>query len=387
MTSAGDTLADPAPPSLRDLERTEGFDGLVPAAVAALWSVALTAAVGPAQARAWVFIGGPLLLLAGLHGRTEGYLHARTRIRTLPLPLEPQRHFAAARPRHLRGLLMTGALGALAIALSLPARGRFDRVGLSMLLDWGWLWICAWGIERALPGVSAWLGRRFTPGTTAHQIQRSLGGGWTLPEAVVHLYAPALSVALAAAAAMPGQLVLDRMLDGTSVPPPLLAAATGGLGVVLVCALAGRRLYRRGFFEAVPWLAEATATLAGPPVPESTPGWVNQIGDPLLRVTVLQFLRTTPVPTLRLLCLFTAAGWAATGPLDLPHAAVVVAGIALWLVPARAVVRGRSTRAKMASTLPLPATQRRGRHPKAALLLFAPVALSMLVGIVGWSLP
>ena len=45
-------------------------------------------------------------------------------------------------------------------------------------------------------------------------VYRALGGGWTIPEAVVHLYAPALGVGLVALLAMPGQLWLDRRVDG-----------------------------------------------------------------------------------------------------------------------------------------------------------------------------
>jgi hypothetical protein len=140
------------------------------------------------------------------------------------------------------------------------------------------------------------------------------------------------------------------------------------------------RLYSQGVFEAVPFLAEATRTLAGPPVPERTPGFIARLRDPVLRLLVLQFWRETPVPTVRLIVLAGAATWVGLAGLPAaPHAALLLAASLLWLVPAQAIARTREARARLFATLPLPEHVREGGHPRATALLFAPPVLGLAV--------
>ncbi len=381
----------PSPPAVepraRVRDRLGAFDPpgwadwVVPLAAAASWSVALaaTSGAGLATVRGMVFVGGPIVLLAGLHARLTGYLHAPARLLLLPLPLPPREHFVAARRRHLRGLVTTGLSGSGALLLGLVTVGAPPGgATLGLVVDWLWLLVLAGLTEPAIAGASAWLGRRFEAGTWPHQLQRSLGGGWTLPEATVHLYAPAVGLGLAAALAMPGQLLVDRLVDGLRVPSGLAAAAAIGLAAGVVLFVTAPLLYARGMFEAIPWLSEVTRTLAGPPVPEPAPRWVRRISDPVLRLLVLQFLRQTPVPVLRLLVLTGTLVWVALVDTLTPTLVAVVAGAGLlWIVPARKIAQARPARARLLAPLPLPT--RTGRHRGALALVWSPVVAPWLV--------
>jgi hypothetical protein len=366
---------------LRRWDRTHWADWVVPVVAAALWSLVLFAAadVGIGMRRSLVFVGGPLVLLAGLHARLTGYLHAPSRQTLLPLPLPPVRHFAAARHRHLRGLLVTLGVGSIAVVVGCVS-GGFDAIELGLVLDWAVLAALAVVVEPLVPAVSALLGRRFEPESTARHWQERLGGGWTLPEAVVHLYAPALGIGLAAALAMPAQLAIDRSFDALAVPDWLWGASALAVAAGVAGFAVSPRIYARGVFEAVPFLAEATRTLAGPPVPEATPRWIAALRDPVLRLLVLQFWRETPVPTLRLLVVLGAAAWVGLAGLpSAPHAALLLAACLLWLVPAQSIARAREIRARLFATLPLPERVREGGHPRATALLFAPAAVGLVV--------
>src|SRR5690606_24229808 len=184
---------------------------LSPAIAAAAWWGVMTAVADQplATQRSLVFLGGPLLLLAGLHARLFGYLHAPDRARWLPLPIVPERHFAAAIASHRPAFWLTAALGVAALLLSGPAIA--PRIDLA--LEFVWLVIFAAALEPFVAGLSAELGRRFPEDSRAHDLQRSLGGGWTTAEAVVHLYAPAFGLGLAVLLAMPGQLSWEHHVD------------------------------------------------------------------------------------------------------------------------------------------------------------------------------
>jgi hypothetical protein len=353
----------PSPAALRRWDPVAWSDWLVPLVAAALWAllVAQGAASGVELARSLVFVGGPLVLLAGLHGRLAGYLHADARRWLLPLPIEPRIHFGAAAMRRRRGLWATALGGSAALGLALvsePAASRLDgfqRIGL--LVDFAWLALLAGLVEPAVAGIAAWLGRRFPVDSAAHRLQRSLGGGWTIPEAVVHLYAPAMGIGTTAALAMPGQLLVDRFVDGLPVGRGLIVATAIGAALALVFRAVARPLYARGLFGAVPWLAEATRTLAGPPTPELAPGWILRLRDPGLRLWLLQLWRTTSLPTLRLLALL---GWGtvlamSSAPPDVTRWAVAIALVALWLVPAFSLVQLRTQRKRLLAPLPLDA--------------------------------
>jgi len=238
-----------------------------------------------------------------------------------------------------------------------------------------------------IPAASAALGRRFAADTWVGELQRRASGGWTLPETAVHLYAPAAGIGLAAAAAMPLQLAFDLSADGRSVPTGLWGVGLSAVALAAAAFVLAPRVYALGVFEAVPFVAEATRTLAGPPIPEPTPGPIARLRDPVLRLLVLGFWRETPAPTLRLLAVFGATALLALSARPGPaHVAVWLAAVLLWVVPATALSRSRPLRARLLSTLPLPPAQREGRHPRATALLWAPVTLGAALVFIRFAL-
>jgi hypothetical protein len=342
-------------------------------AAAAWWGVLTTVADQPiATARSLVFLGGPLLLLAGLHGRLFGFLHAPDRSRWLPLPIAPDRHFAAAVSSHRPAFWLSAALGIVALLLGGPA-------GIGLAVEFAWLVIFAAAIEPFVAGLSAQLGRRFPADSRAHELQRNLGGGWTTAEAVVHLYAPAFGLGLAVLLAMPGQLSWERYLDHGALNISHVIVGTAPLSIAFGLRLVARRLYRSGIWEAVPWLVEASRTLAGPPQPEATPAWAARIRDPWTRLLVIQFWRVTPLPGLRLALLVGLTSFVLLRDASPSGAAMALwlASVGAWLVPAGALNRDRLARAGLAGALPLSSARRRGRAGSIALAaLLAPVLLS-----------
>ncbi|HWB78035.1 MAG TPA: hypothetical protein VG755_23885, partial [Nannocystaceae bacterium] len=222
---------------------------IVAAAIVALASTAVASAPLPTQ-RGLVFVLGPLLLLVTLHARTAGYLHDDAVSLTLPLPIAPRDRFAAAHARHLRGLAWQAMWGLAAVAFAVLIAGAGPATALALVLDLGALVVAAALVEPVGAAIAARFGQRVPEDSFAAQVQRSLGGGWTLPEAVVHLYAPALALGTAAAIAMPWQLAIDRGVDGETVGENHLMVCA----VVLVLALALRaiapRLYRAGVHDA-----------------------------------------------------------------------------------------------------------------------------------------
>jgi hypothetical protein len=184
--------------------------------VAAGIAAALLGAAAPLGAesqRSVAFALGPAVMLVTLHARTAAYLHDDGLGATLPLPIAVSRRFAAAQRRHLVGLAWQAAWGALAFALA----GTDGATRLVLVLDWLALVVACALVEPLGAAASAWMGRRVPPESLAGQLQRSLGGGWTLPEAVVHLWAPAIALSLAAGLAMPVQLAIDRWADAQAV--------------------------------------------------------------------------------------------------------------------------------------------------------------------------
>ncbi|MCY1006226.1 hypothetical protein OV079_11770 [Nannocystis pusilla] len=135
---------------------------VAPLVLAAAWSIALANEPELAAQRGLVFAGGPFLLLAGLHARLGGYLHAPERERLLPLPIEPARHFRSAGPAHRRGLALTIVAGVGAIAAATLPDGA--RCGW-LLADFLWLALAAILVEPGIAGVAAYAGRRFPRGT------------------------------------------------------------------------------------------------------------------------------------------------------------------------------------------------------------------------------
>lgn len=372
---------------MRTLVRARMAPGswLVPAFAAALWWAVMTMAADAPMAtrRSLMFLGGPLVLLAGMHARTFAFLHAPERLRWLPLPIVADRHWQSAVRVQVPAFAIAVLLGAsslLAVLGSEPtARGVPSNVGLA--IEFLWLAVFAGLLEPVAASTAALLGRRFPEHELGHEIQRSLGGGWTTPEAVVHLYAPAGFLALATALAMPGQLSLERWLDGHPLGVGAWTAALLPLLVAIGLRAWAPRQYRRGIWESVPWLHEATRTLAGPPQPEPTPAWARKIANPWTRLLVIQFWRLTPLPYLRLGLLVGVAAVTLlrTDPPSAPLLAIAVASIGAWLVPAGAVVRESINRARMCGALPLPAAPRRGQLGGVVLAIYAAPVVVLLV--------
>ncbi|MCY1062115.1 hypothetical protein [Nannocystis sp. SCPEA4] len=356
---------------------------VAPLVLAAAWSIALANEPELAGQRGLVFAGGPFVLLAGLHARLGGYLHAPERERLLPLPIEPARHFQAAHRAHRRGLALTIAAGAGAIAtVTLP---DVLRCGW-LLADFLWLALAAILIEPAVAGVAAYAGRRFPANHWIAEAQRFGAGGWTNEEAAVHLYAPALGIGLATLVAMPGQLTLARLAErggATSQHWTLLAAPM--LAAVAVRLAAGR-LYAAGLWEAVPWLAEATRRLAGTGAPAPRPAFAARLPNPTLQLGVTQLLRLCPLLRLRLVALLLASGWLVFRPVppDAPRIALWCALAALWLSPLQVLARERRRNAALLAALPLPAPERSGRLRGLEGALLAPPAGLAAFMLVRW---
>jgi hypothetical protein len=360
---------------------------LVPAFAAALWfGVMTTVADAPiATQRSMVFLGGPLLLLSGMHARLFGFLHAPERLRWLPLPIVAERHWQAAIRMQLPGFGIAVLLGILALILALGSEPMPNGITLDLGLaaEFVWLAVVAALLEPSAAATAAFLGRRFPEHGRGHELQRSLGGGWTTPEAVVHLYAPAFFLALATALAMPGQLSLERWLDGHPPSAGSWAAALLPLLVAIGLRALAPRHYRVGMWEAVAWLSEATRTLAGPPQPEATPAWAGKISDPWIRMLVIQFWRITPLPYLRLALVLGVAvvAWVRADPPTGPLIAVAMACVGAWLIPAGAVLRESSNRARMSGALPLSPGRRQGRPGAVALITVAAPPV-LMVGVL-----
>ena len=352
---------------------------VAPLLVAATWSIVLAGEPSPMTQRGLVFAGGPFVLLAGLHARLAGYLHARERERLLPLPIAPAAHFAAARPAHRRGLALATACGLAAIAAAtLPDLER----AAWLAADFAWLALAAALVEPAIAGAAAYGGRRFPDGHPLAEAQRYGAGGWTSPEAAIHLYAPALGLGLAMLVAMPGQLTFARLAergDATSTHWALLAAP-----MVLAAGLrlAAGRLYAAGLWEAVPWLAEATRRLAGTAAPSPRPVVLDRLGNPVLQLGATQLWRLCPLLGLRLLALVAVSLWLLTraGPPDAPRIALWCAVAAVWLSPLQTLARERRRTAAALAALPLPAPERAGRlRGLEGLVCAPPVALGALL--------
>ena len=100
----------------------------------------------------------------------------------------------------------------------------------------------------------------------------------------------------------------------------------------------------------------------------------------MLRLVLLQHQRLTPLPRLRLLALFgVAIGFAVRGkPLAVAHIGVLLGLVALWVVPALALVRQRERARRALGAMPV--TSRRG---VATALLLAPAVVAIAIAVVG----
>jgi len=325
-----------------------------------------------------VFMAGPLVLLAGLHPRLWGYLHAPARLQLLPLPLGPDQHFVDALARHRRRFAIAVVIGTIVFALNAVwaplHRPRSD------LLDWAWFVILAAAIEPATAAAGAHFGRRFEPGSHEYVIQHRLSGGWTIPEAAIYLYAPALGVALAMALAMPGQLSIDRWMDGGSLQPSHIMLMVVPAAFAVGLRVVAPRIWGASLFEAVPWVAEASRTLDGPATPHH--GHVLRcIGSPALRMWLAQVWRLTPVPALRVVALL---GWSALVGLGAvaPDAVVLGVGlllIAAWLMPLGTVFDERRRISSIMAPLPLTGTT--AAAVATSTVVLTPVAIALWVGV------
>jgi hypothetical protein len=357
---------------------------IAPTLAAACWSLALAGSDELATQRSVVFLGGPLVLLAGLHARLGEYLHGRARERLAALPVAPARHFASGRAGHRRGFALAVGCGLMGIGLGVMASTGDPRRAAALAGDFAWLCALAALLEPAIPAVAAYGGRRFPEGHAIRQAQQQLGGGWTSAEAAVHLYAPALGLGLAVLLAMPGQLGLARAVEGGALTAVHVGLWLAPLVIALGIRMAAPRVYARGFFEAVAWLAEATRSLAGPPEPTPRPGWVARIAAPADRLLVTQWLRLTAGPLLRLGLLVVWGGYLLLRevPPTGPTVAVGLGLAALWLAPLQTLGRQRRRNAALMAALPLPAAARAGGSARLGLVIAAvPSAVAAAVAV------
>ena len=361
---------------------------LAPALAAACWSLVLASSAEPATQRSLVFVGGPLVLLAGLHARLGEYLHGRARERLAALPVASGRHFAAGLRAHRRGLLLALLCGVTGVCLG-GTTASGDPIAAALLAgDFVWLCVLAAVVEPAIPAAAAYAGRRFPEAHPIRQAQAQLGGGWTSAEATVHLYAPALGLGLATLLAMPGQLALALLAAGQAFAGLHAGLLLAPLAIAGLVRVAAPRVYGLGFFEAVAWLAEATRSLAGPPEPPPRPAWVGRLRSPATRLLATQWLRLTPVPMLRVTLLIAWAGYLLlrAAPPGGPAIAVLLGLVALWLAPLQTLARQRRRNAAIMAGLPLPAAQRAGRSPGLALAIAGVPALLLLALLGRWTL-
>jgi len=349
------------------------------AAIAAIWAFVLAeAAKGSSEdLRTISFGGAPFLLLAGLHSRTAAYMHCPGRLSLLPKPVRAQEHWRLASEQHRRALLWVPVLGITALLVGVAPHCS-PIMTLSLVGSLLWLLLLAALTEPLIAGVSAWLGRRLPAESTGAELQRSLAAGWTAPEAAVHLYAPALGVALAVALAMPLQLALEiQGMTSAALPfaiVPLVIA--GGLRLLAV------RLYSTGIWEAVPRIHEISRTLAGAPQPIPAAIWTRRLPG-LVRLDLLQLQRLGALLWLRLTALLGVAIWIAwTQIRSAPLLALAAVTVALWVGPLLALNRQRQLRARLLGALPIGAQARSGAPSLVILLLGALPPLLLLLAIL-----
>lgn len=358
-----------------------GEGGVATAAVALAWALVLGdgARGAPEGLRSLVFAGAPFLLLAGLHARTSGYLHSRQRLALLPRPIRGEEHWRLARGRHRRGFAWVVLFGALAILLAAAPVAPLS-ITLSLIGDLAWVLLFAALVEPMSAGLAAWLGRRFDGGSTASELQRTLASGWTAPEAAVHLYVPALGIALALALAMPGQLAMELRGPSLANLPFLALPLAVGVGLRLLAP----RLYGVGLWEAAPRIQEISRTLAGPPRPPAAPSWIVALPGPL-RLDLLQLLRLRSLLWVRLAAVLAATAWIVGGErASAPELAGGLIALSLWLGPFVALHREKGRRHQLLGALPLDARGRSGALSAGTLLLGGlPPLLLLLAALLG----
>lgn len=291
-------------------------------------------------AQTFDLVFGVLMLALGVHARNFAFQHASSVLQSASLPMRRRELWSRALARQQRLLLAHYAVG-LGVMLAWGSLGA-GRALLGVL-DWTCMCSAAAVAEPLVSGATASWGRRFPTRHPISELQRSLGGGWTRPEAVVHLYAGAAALALTAVLAMPVQLTMlaQVSLDNGASVWVVVMLALSPLLVLPPAIWWGRRWYGAASFESTPWLHEATRTLAGPPAPERAPFWIQWVRDPVQRFRLLQFCRTVSLPTPRLLApaawaLFAIKGDDVPGPLMLSMGALLLSA---WLAPALRVTR------------------------------------------------
>jgi hypothetical protein len=326
-------------------------------------------------ASAMLFALAPFVLLAGLHGRVGGYLHGQHRLALLSLPLEAKSHWVAAGANRRRAFALSALLATLLLGGGI-ALGWLPGAW-TLLAEWMAFLLMVAVLEPTVPAWSAYLGRRFADDSPAARAQSSLGGGWTQPEAVVHLYAPSLMLLAAAALAMPAQLSLERLALGKPLEGAHWAITVAPLLLALYWRAGASSKYAEGFHEAVPWVHEAERTLSGPPVPRRTPAWVRLFSNPWTRTRAISLWRTTSGASLRLLGVGLAIGlpWlvdASDWGLALPFCLALVA---IWVAPVLQLAATRWTWQEMSLRLPTTRTMQGVDLRLASVWAGAPLAV------------
>ncbi len=366
--------------ALRSLGRGGSARGaLATAAIAAIWAFVLADAAGGSgkSLHTISFAGAPFLLLAGLHSRSAAYMHSPGRLALLPAPVQAQEHWRLASAQHRRALLWVPVLGIAAILIGV-ARQSAWMVTLSLVISLLWVLLMAALIEPLIAGVSAWLGRRLPIESSGRELQRTLAAGWTAPEAAVHLYAPALGIALAVALAMPLQLALEiQGMTGAALPFAIVP-----LAIAIGLRLVALRLYSVGIWEAVPRIHEISRTLAGAPHPSPRASWTRVLPG-LLRLDLLQLQRLGALLWIRLVAILGVTIWIVRANIrSAPLLALAAVTVALWLSPFHALHRQRQLRARLLAALPIGALARRGAPSPLIVLLGALPPLLLVLAIL-----
>ena len=286
-----------------------------------------------------MLISGTLLLAGSASRRLLGFLHAKTRLTHLSLPLPAQLHWRDAVVYYLLHLLRSGSAGGLALVIAWLC--AVDRDSLEVwhavqtaALVWAVLLLHCACVEPFAAAIAAVLGRRVGAESAAREWQAWLSGGWTVPEAAVHLYTPALGLALACAATVPIEVALSADVLGSHALHQRQLMWLLPIALLMGLRMVAGWIYCRGMFIATPTLHEVLRLLGGHATPSRPPQWIRWVAHPLYRVLALQAWRLVPACTLRLIALLLITVWIAVRPTLTPVSlALALLCLLLWWTP------------------------------------------------------
>lgn len=310
-----------------------------------------------------LFLGGPLILFSGIHDRICSFIHADERYLLLHNPIESQDHWRQAMQSFSRQLAFIAVAGTATIVASQflhPDPGDVLQQTIQGLIYASeWLWLCLFVglLEPIGCAFAALAGRRYSGSSWVSEMQHTLSNGWTTPEATIHLYAPAVSLATATLLALPGQLTLARLFTESDIQTRYLSASLTPLIIAIFLRFFwAPHAYYKNVWYAVPWLEEARKSLGDFDQASPVPIWIRQIRDPVFKLIAIQWLRLTPLPHLRLLALLGYSIWlffdqSSPSLIDVSIGSIL---IAWWILPTHKVFSQKKRISQLCSPLPLP---------------------------------